>query len=428
MAQHGFPWQAESHVREPTYIDEKAEAAQDTAPAKPALNDVSNKSTSQHQHRHHSLSIGKHRAGSLKSQRPIKSPPRPSSEFRTNKAGPTQLPVRTIPAWVRDAEESDLEELNAVQPDSPGLAFIAQHNHSPSAARHPLLAPDRLHGQGHQTVSGQLRREKTSRWVSFARASAYPREVFESEKVDAEWLDANLTDYSKPWLADHNEDDDEDGSGGYRAFRRKRRVWYKRVQFTVLRNPFVPLAFRFTVISFALIATGLGASIYHETGRIVSCINQPQGQRDDFCLGLIGDGPIDYYRDPAALMAIIVDVIAVIYSIYITYDEYFSKPLGLRKARAKVRLVLLDLFFIVFQSANLSLSFESLTVEEGACQVGDTDPTATRFDNVCERARALSSVLVVSLVAWMMTFSVSVLRYVCACVLIVILLTLLQTC
>jgi hypothetical protein len=105
-----------------------------------------------------------------------------------------------------------------------------------------------------------------------------------------------------------------------------------------------------------------------------------------------------------------VDVIAVVYSIYITYDEYFSKPLGLRKARAKVRLVLLDLFFIVFQSANLSLSFESLTVEEGACQVGDTARTDARFDNVCERAKALSSVLLVSLVAWMLTFSVSVLR------------------
>jgi hypothetical protein len=262
------------------------------------------------------------------------------------------------------------------------------------------------------TVSGELRPERTSRWMSFARASAYPREVFDSEKVDNQWLDANFTDYSKAWLADHNEDGEDDGSGGYKALRRNRKVWYKRIQQIVLRNPFVPLAFRFTVIVFALVAIGLGASIFHETNKIVECIAQPTDARTSYCESIVGRKVVDYYRDPAALMAIIVDVIAVLYSGYITYDEYFSKPLGLRPAKAKVRLVLLDLFFIVFQSANLSLSFESLTVEEGACQVGDQPSTSTRFDNVCGRGRSLASVLTVSLVAWMMTFSVSVLRYV----------------
>lgn len=109
-------------------------------------------------------------------------------------------------------------------------------------------------------------------------------------------------------------------------------------------------------------------------------------------------------------MAVIVDAIAIIYTIYITYDEYFSKPLGLRRARSKVRLVLLDLFFVVFQSANLALSFESLAVDEGACQIGETPATSVRFDRVCDRAQALSGVLVVSLTAWLLTFSVSVLR------------------
>jgi hypothetical protein len=313
---------------------------------------------------------------------------------------------------VRDAEESDIDDLDIDLPDSPNVAFVAQHNHSPSAARRPLIDGEHHRREGHITSSGKVRPERTSRWISFARASAYPNENFESEKVDTKWLDANFTDYSKAWLADHNDDDVEDGSGGYRAFRKKRKVWYKRIQFTTLRNPFVPLAFRFTVIAFALIAIGLGASIFQETGKIVVCIQQEPGQRSPYCESLIGNDKVLYYRDPAALMAIIVDVIAVLYSIYITYDEYFSKPLGLRSAKAKVRLVLLDLFFIVFQSANLSLSFESLTVDEGACQVGDERATSTKFDNVCSRGRALASVLIVSLVAWMMTFSVSVLRYV----------------
>lgn len=245
--------------------------------------------------------------------------------------------------------------------------------------------------------------------MTFARASAYPRETFVGEKVDSEYLDRNFTDYSKPWLADHEEDELE-SSSRYRAFRRKRQAWYMRAQFTIMRNPFIPLAFRLTIFVFALVALGLGTSIWRETGRITFCI--AQHPRSDECRELVGEGAQDYYRDPSGLMAVIVDGIALLYTIYITYDEYFSKPLGLRPARAKVRLVLLDLFFVVFQSANLSLSFESLTVDEGACQVGDSMRTNSRFDHVCHRAQALSVVLLVSLTAWLMTFSVSVLRYV----------------
>ena len=414
MAQPGFPWAAESHVREPTYLDEKAAlVAGDQNHRKTPLNEVSNTSNSPPQGRHHTLSVGKRRAGSLKAQAPPRTVAKGMTENRPGREGPTQLQVRTIPPWVRDAVESDLEDLEAAFPDSPHPALVAQHHYdAPSLANRPLLGPAHRQREGHITSSGAVRKEPTSRWISFARASAYPREAFDGEKVDQEWLDTHYTDYSKPWLADHNEDDEEGDSGGYRAFRRKRKGWYKRIQFTVLRNPFVPLAFRFTVITFALVATGLGASIFHETGKIVRCIAETAGSRSDRCVELVGNGYVDYYRDPAALMAIIVDVMAVVYSFYITYDEYFSKPLGLRPARAKVRLVLLDLFFIVFQSANLSLSFESLTVEEGACQVGKEPRTAPRFDNVCSRASTLSSVLIVSLVAWMMTFSISVLRYV----------------
>lgn len=227
--------------------------------------------------------------------------------------------------------------------------------------------------------------------------------------MNAGYLDDNFTDYSKPWLADHSEDEEENSSR-YRAFRRKRQVWYKRAQFTILRNPFIPLAFRMVIFIFALVALGLGVSIYHETGRIAECIHQ--NPRSIACERLVGGDELDYYRDPSGLMAVIVDVIALVYTLYITYDEYFSKPLGLRPARAKVRLVLLDLFFVVFQSANLSLSFESLTVDEGACQSGDVPRTASRFIHVCHRAQALSAVLLISLTAWLMTFSISVLRYV----------------
>ena len=63
---------------------------------------------------------------------------------------------------------------------------------------------------------------------------------------------------------------------------------------------------------------------------------------------------------PSTNMAIIVDAVAMVYLLYITYDEYTGKPLGLRPAKAKMRLIFLDLFFIVFDSANLSLAFVSI--------------------------------------------------------------------
>jgi hypothetical protein len=297
------------------------------------------------------------------------------------------LPVRTIPAWIQDAEEEDLKHINPAFLEGPDAAILARHHHNSNNHQQP----------------------RTSRWLSFAQPSAYPREKFDGERVDSEWLNSNWTDYSQPWLANHHDDDEDDGFSRYRAFRRKRQAWYKRAQYTILRNPFIPLAFRVTVLTFAVAAIALGITIYHRTNHISNCIRTRPGDRSPACVALVGTNEVDYYRDPSALMAIIVDVVAVVYTGYITYDEYFSKPLGLRNAKAKIRLVLLDLFFIVFQSANLSLSFESLTVDEGACVIGD-DAYTVRFDDVCARQRALSAVLLVSLVAWMMTFSVSCLR------------------
>lgn len=412
MAAAGFPWQAESHIREPTYLDEKVPEsdASDARPAEPVKNVTTNTPTAPQQHgkRCSHSNSGKRRADSIKKYSPATAAGMKHLQ-PVRREGTAHLPVRTLPAWIRDVDEDDLDDIVPGSLDTPDDVFLAHHNHSPSPRR---LLPPTSHQQrrAYPTSSGHMRPERSSRWISFARASAYPKEQFGGEVVDKEWLDHNFTDYSQPWLANHDEDDDEEGVSRYRAFRRKRQVWYKRAQFTILRNPFIPLAFRLTIITFAVTAIALGATIYAQTGKIARCVGEEPDRRDEVCVDLVGNAPLAYYRDPSALMAIIVDVIAVVYTGYITYDEYFSKPLGLRKARAKIRLVLLDLFFIVFQSANLSLSFESLTVDEGACAVGNGPTTFIRFDNVCNRQQALSAVLLVSLVAWLMTFSVSVLR------------------
>lgn len=229
--------------------------------------------------------------------------------------------------------------------------------------------------------------ENASRWATFAKTTAYPKVSTQGEKlVSNDWLTENLADYSQPWQANEQDDDAQDDSR-YHAFRRKRTAWWKRLQHTILRNPIVPLVFRLTVWSFSLVALALGGSIHHLSIKY----KHPQG--------------------PSALMAIIVDAVALVYILYITYDEYTGKPLGLRSAKAKIRLIFLDLFFIVFDSANLSLAFEALSAVTGSCTNAEVDARIDPRNNaICGRQMALASVLLIALIAWLMTFSISVLR------------------
>ena len=130
------------------------------------------------------------------------------------------------------------------------------------------------------------------------------------------------------------------------------------------------------VWSFSAVALALACSIHHTTHKHPSRIP----------------------ATPSTDMAIVVDAVALVYLLYITYDEYSGKPLGLRPAKAKMRLIFLDLFFIVFDSANLSLAFEAIQ--------GDYCNSLG-----CTRQKALASVLLIALIAWLLTFSISVMRW-----------------
>jgi len=267
-------------------------------------------------------------------------------------------------------------------PSQPDDAVVAQHNHSP----HSKGKPDFSHMKGESLEPPGLKTgERESRWKTFSKSIAYPRETSLEEKlVTPEWLDENIGDYSRPWQGGHR--DDEDIENGKQQ-RRRRTVWFKRFQRSLLQSPMVPLIFRLTVWVFSLTALALGGSIQH----LATVYNHPQG--------------------PSAIMAIVVDAVALVYLVYITWDEYTGKPLGLRPPRAKMRLMLLDLFFIVFDSANLGLAFESLSDITASCTAGEVNQSFDpRNDRICDRQKALASVLLIALIAWLMTFSISVLR------------------
>ncbi|GKZ76089.1 hypothetical protein AnigIFM56816_003553 [Aspergillus niger] len=293
---------------------------------------------------------------------------------------------RTLPAWIRSVEytedEADAAVTDRLLLSQPGEAVVAQHNHSPYAASRPTLSS----GQG-ESSRGIIGRERESRWKNFSRDIAYPREQGVQEKsVTPDWLNENLGDYSEPWRGQGEPDEDTEDP---LRMRRRREIWFKRFHNTLLKSPMVPLIFRLTVWCFSLTALALGGSIQHLSGKY----QHPQG--------------------PSALMAIIVDAVALVYLVYITFDEYTSKPLGLRSPSAKARLILLDIFFIVFDSANLSLAFESLSTVRGACTMAEVNQeVAPKNDAICDRQIALACVLLIALLAWLTTFSISVLRLV----------------
>lgn len=89
---------------------------------------------------------------------------------------------------------------------------------------------------------------------------------------------------------------------------------------------------------------------------------------------------------------------------------------------AKTLLLLCDLYFIVFSASNLSLAFSALLDNSWACYetgmaiIGDVPveipKTCPNNQGICSKQKALSGVLIISLVAWLLCFSISVLRVV----------------
>lgn len=246
----------------------------------------------------------------------------------------------------------------------------------------------------HSGVTG----ERMSWITKLVRSSMYgPMENEDRHQVDYEFLNSLTPGYQKPWRGDAEKDIEL----GLLHSKKRRKLWYQRVQVgfawisysdlhtdilqqILLMHPLVPLGFRLIVLATSVIALGLSATIYSL------------------------DNGSKFSQAPSTIMAIIVDVIAMPYICYITWDEYTGKPLGLRSPRAKMRLVLLDLFFIIFESANAAIAFAAISDPHGACVAGDSGTNGF----TCRRVKALAGFLLVALIAWSMTFTVSIFRYV----------------
>ncbi len=106
----------------------------------------------------------------------------------------------------------------------------------------------------------------------------------------------------------------------------------------------------------------------------------------------------------AAVLTVIVSGTAAVFLLFITYDEYSSKPLGLRAPSVKLRLLLLDLVFVVAMTANMTQSAHNFWAR---AYVAAAKPLRERRQQV-----ALITILAVTLAVWLVTFVITAFRLV----------------
>jgi len=167
-----------------------------------------------------------------------------------------------------------------------------------------------------------------------------------------------------------------------------RKNWKPRLIESLLSNSYVPLVFRLISLVLTVVTLGLGGNLVKMD---ISKVNSVP---------------------PSPVMTVCVQSIAVFYILYTTYDEFTSQPLGLRNPTAKIRLILLDLLFIIFNSADLGLAYQELFDSYGICQSASGNESHITRTTICERQRALTAFLFLILVSWCVTFTIGVFRVV----------------
>lgn len=180
---------------------------------------------------------------------------------------------------------------------------------------------------------------------------------------------------------------------GYWMLDEKRKDMLPTLRRIFVQNPLVPLLLRVLILIFSTCALALAASVYLYLRR----------KYNDTTIG----------QQPSTIFAIVVQSFAIVYIVYIAYDEYSGKPMGLRNALGKMKLIMLDLLLIMCSSANMSLTFDSLYDEQWVCKKDTSEmgsyPTV---DFLCRRQKALASFLLLVLCLWVLTFTISILRVV----------------
>ncbi|KAI1102186.1 hypothetical protein F4804DRAFT_313939 [Jackrogersella minutella] len=223
------------------------------------------------------------------------------------------------------------------------------------------------------------------RWRDFIRSSSYGRNPDdEFEAVPYGVLEQQMPGLDKPVRNPFHPLDPKTKG------RSRKETWVMRVSNFVLRHPIAPLIFRLVVLITSIAALAVACTIFkRDKDPMISTENTPETSQ--------------------AIVAIVIDVAAIPYILYMTWDEYTGKPLGLRAPAQKVSLTLLDLVFIVLKSASTALAFEALVYHSG-------DGLSTNFGGEgmekvsLHLARGLAALTLVGLIAWILNFTINVFR------------------
>jgi hypothetical protein len=213
--------------------------------------------------------------------------------------------------------------------------------------------------------------ETSTTWHDFAHSSAWGRGGGEnSQVIGYDELQKLQPTFGRPVDVMPNPLDQQ-ASRGRRTLALSKRLWN-----AAMRHSLSPLLFRMTVLITSVCALGIAAEIFH----LEDAVDQASAERTQ------------------AIVAMVVDSVAVPYILYMLWDEYTGKPLGLRSAVSKISLILLDLFFIIFKSASTALAFESLIYHN------------VRGPDVRALAKALAAFMLVGLIAWIINLTVNIFR------------------
>lgn len=292
-------------------------------------------------------------------------------------------------------EDDNADATTFLLPRTPTSVRPACHNFMPTPKSNvPGRKFDHAR-EGAPVTLGTPISDSALKWKQFAQASSHQGEHADrpvssrtGQIVDDAWMKENMPDLETPWHPIDEGEQNERLKGFWLFSPAKRKRKLMRFHKILMNHPMVPAVIRMVVLVFSILALSLAGAIYHHSDN-VGCDN-----------------------NSSTWMAIVVDVVAILYTIYITYDEYTSKPLGLRSHNAKMSLIFLDLAFIVFESANLSLAFQALTDVKWACRDArnDLDQTCNYSQPICSRQKALTATLLIALFAWLTTFTISTLR------------------
>ncbi|KAJ1331762.1 hypothetical protein MN608_05224 [Microdochium nivale] len=224
-----------------------------------------------------------------------------------------------------------------------------------------------------------------ARWRDFVQSSSYGRDpALESQIVPYEELQAQMPGLDQPVKAPFHPLDPKSTKKS-----RKKTMMAKLRDFA-LRHPMAPLTFRLVVLVTTISALVVAVQIF-KRWHDPNIITRSSAETSQ------------------AVVAIIIDATAIPYILYMIYDEYTGKPLGLRRATQKVGLAMLDVLFIVFKAASSALAFEALIYHSGDTNnpdqpMGDAETVNIRL------ARALAALVTVGLISWILNFTISVFR------------------